>query len=54
MIQYNKIFRAHSGCWDYDYGSTDEPKYSKNPIFKHFFHAKSNKKLDLTHQWYLT
>jgi hypothetical protein len=42
MIQSNKIFRAYSGCWDY--GSTDQPKYSKNPIFKHFFfHAKSNK-----------
>jgi hypothetical protein len=35
MIQFNKIFRAHIGCWDY--GSTDEPKYSKNPIFKHTF-----------------
>jgi hypothetical protein len=53
MNQSNKIFRAHSGFWDY--GSTDEQKYSKNPIFKHFFfHAKSNKKPDLTHQWYLT
>jgi hypothetical protein len=51
MIQLKKIFRAHSGCWDY--GSTDEPKYSKNPIFKHvFFHAKSNKKPDLTPQWH--
>jgi hypothetical protein len=48
MIQSNKIFRAHSGCWNY--GSTDEPNYSENPIFKHvFFHAKSNKKRDLTH-----
>jgi hypothetical protein len=47
MIQTNKIFQPHSGCWDY--GSTDDPKYSKNPIFKHFFfHAKSNKKPDLT------
>jgi hypothetical protein len=27
--------QALSGCWDY--GSQDEPKYSKNPIFKHFF-----------------
>jgi hypothetical protein len=35
MIQSKKIFRTHSGCWDY--GSTDEPKYSKNPIFKYFF-----------------
>jgi hypothetical protein len=48
MIQSNKIFRDHSGCWDY--GSTDEPNYSENAIFKHvFFHAKSNKKRDLTH-----
>jgi hypothetical protein len=35
MIQSNKIFRTHSGCWDYDL--TNEPKYSKKPIFKHFF-----------------
>jgi hypothetical protein len=42
MIQSNKIFLAHAGCWDY--GSTDELKYSKNPIFKHFFSMlKSNK-----------
>jgi hypothetical protein len=34
MIQSNKIFRAHLGCWDY--GSTDEPKYSKNQIFTFF------------------
>jgi hypothetical protein len=53
MIQSNKIFRTHSGCWDY--GSTDEPKNSKIPIFKNvFFHAKSNKKADLMHQWYIT
>jgi hypothetical protein len=46
MTQSNKIFRVHSVCWDY--GSTDEPKYSENPIFKHFFlNAKSNKKPDL-------
>jgi hypothetical protein len=49
MIQSNKIFGTHSGSWDS--GSTDEPKYPTHPIFKHFFfHAKSNKKPDLTHQ----
>jgi hypothetical protein len=41
MIQSNKIFRAHSGCWDY--GSTNELKYSKNPIFKHFLWANGLK-----------
>jgi hypothetical protein len=46
MIQSNKIFRAHSGCWDY--ASTDDPKYTKKPIFKHFFfHTKPTKKPDL-------
>jgi hypothetical protein len=40
MIQSNKIFWVYSGCWDL--WLKDEPKYSKNPIFKHFFfHAKS-------------
>jgi hypothetical protein len=42
MIQSNKIFRAHSESWDY--GSTDEPKYYKNPIFKHFFFMPSRTK----------
>jgi hypothetical protein len=53
ISQSNKIFRAHSGSWDYD-----GLKYSKNPNFQHFFfHAKSIKKtrfdasmvLNLTH-----
>jgi hypothetical protein len=52
MIQSNKIFRAHSGCWNY--ASTDDPKYSKKTDFQtHFLNAKSNKRPDLTHQWYL-
>jgi hypothetical protein len=38
MIQSKRIFRDHSGYWDY--GSPDELKYSKNPIFKHFFMKK--------------
>jgi hypothetical protein len=35
MIQSNKIFRAHLGCWGYD-ASIDDPKYSEKPIFTFF------------------
>jgi hypothetical protein len=42
MILSNKIFQTHSGCWDY--GSTDEPKYFKNPIFKHLFFMLNRRK----------
>jgi hypothetical protein len=41
MIQSNKIFRAHSGCWDY--ASTNDLKYSKKLIFKHFFFMLNRK-----------
>jgi hypothetical protein len=41
MIRPNKIFRAHSGCWDYD--STNEPKYSKN----HFFFMLNRTKIQI-------
>jgi hypothetical protein len=50
MIHSNKIFRAHSGCWDY--GSTDESKCSKNTIFKLFFSCSNEQKPGLMHNVY--
>jgi hypothetical protein len=52
MIQSNKIFRAH-----FDAGIMTQRMSSNILKFDFqtlFFHAKSNKKPDLTHQWYLT